>query len=186
MNINDAFPSKYLKSGDVPEDSDLPLTIKSVSVETVGQGDDAEQKPIIHFEETEKGLVLNKTNAETISRLHTPETDNWPGKRIALFSTEVDFGGKQTLALRVRMKSPKQTTQAAPVSGDPTEGLYANTSAFSLTTVRQWTDLVKRAMAAGVVMSFNLDETDTPQNLGTRVNAIKAQIEKANKPEVMF
>ena len=107
MNINNAFPSKYLKSGDIPEDSDLALTIKSVAFETVGQGEDAETKPIIYFAETDKGLVLNKTNANAIAHLYGPETDAWTGKRISLFSTEVDFAGKMTLALRVRLKAPK-------------------------------------------------------------------------------
>jgi hypothetical protein len=107
MNINNAFPSKWLKSGDAEED--LTLTIKSVAIEEVGSGDNTEQKPVLYFDETEKGMVLNKTNAETISTLHTPETDNWIGNKITLFATEVDFGGKQTLALRVRMRAPKKS-----------------------------------------------------------------------------
>jgi len=107
MNINNAFPSKWLKSGDIPEDTDLVLTINKVEVQEVGQGEEAEQKPVIFFAETDKGMVLNKTNAGTISKLYTPETDAWLGKRIALFSTEVDFGGNQTLAIRVRMKPPQ-------------------------------------------------------------------------------
>ena len=107
MNINNSFPSKWLKSGDVPEDTDLLLTIKAVEIETVGQGEDAEEKPVMYFNETDKGLVLNKTNAATISALYTPETDNWTGKKISLFSTEVQYGNKMTLALRVRTKAPK-------------------------------------------------------------------------------
>ena len=106
MNINNAFPSKYLKSGDI-EDADLILTITEVVQETVGQGEDAESKPIVYFAETEKGMVLNKTNANAIAGMYGPETDGWAGKRIALFATEVDFAGKQTLALRVRLKAPK-------------------------------------------------------------------------------
>jgi hypothetical protein len=122
MNIQNAFPSKWLKSGDV-EEGDLNLTIKSVQIEDIGQGDNQETKPVIYFDETDKGMVLNKTNADTISRLHTPETDNWIGKKISIFATEVDFAGKQTLALRVRMKAPKpaQTVSAAKATTNPTE-----------------------------------------------------------------
>jgi hypothetical protein len=104
MNINNLFPSKYLKSGDLEED--LTLTIKSIIQENIGQGEKQEVKPILYFSETEKGMVLNKTNANTISSLYGPETDAWPGKRITVFATEVDFAGKQTLALRVRMRQP--------------------------------------------------------------------------------
>jgi len=125
MNIQTAFPSKWLKSGDIPEDSDMLLTIARVEVETVGQGDEAEQKPVIYFDETEKGMVLNKTNADTISKLHTPETDNWIGKRIALFATEVDFAGKQTLALRVRLRAPQISKPAAIKPSDPVTMFWA-------------------------------------------------------------
>lgn len=116
MNINNAFPSKYLKSGDV-ENGDLVLTIARVTTETVGQGADAEQKPIVYFSETEKGLVLNKVNANSISNLYGPETDAWTGRRIALFSTEVDFAGRPTLALRVRLKAPNGNTPAKVPAG---------------------------------------------------------------------
>lgn len=120
MNINNAFPSKYLKSGDLPENGDLALTIKEVSLETVGQDADAEQKPIVYFDETDKGMVLNKTNALTIANLYGPETSGWTGKRIALFATEVDFAGKQTLAIRVRLRAP-----AAPPNGNRRADLLA-------------------------------------------------------------
>lgn len=108
MNIDAAFPSKYLKASDIG-DGDMPLTIKEVVIENIGQGEDIESKPILYFVETEKGLVLNKTNSNTIKGLYTAETDNWAGKMIALFATEVDFAGKQTLALRVRMKAPAKS-----------------------------------------------------------------------------
>ncbi len=108
MNIEQAFPSKYLKADtDIPESGDLIVTIDSVASETMGQGEKASTKPIVYFREVDKGLVLNKTNATTIAKLHGPETDNWPGKMVALFATEVDFQGKQTLAIRVRLKAPK-------------------------------------------------------------------------------
>jgi hypothetical protein len=176
MNINNAFPSKWIKSGDIPEDADLILTIASVSVEEVGSEENQESKPVVYFKENEKGLVLNKTNAETIANLYTPETENWQGKRIALFATEVSYGGKQTLGIRIRLKPPK-----APVgvSGDPTEGLYANTSTLAPETVQKWTGLVKKAIAAKVVMNFSLDETDDAEQLAARVAVVKQAIADA-------
>jgi hypothetical protein len=118
MNINTAFPSKYLKADEL--DGDTVFTIAGVSVENVGTAQKAESKPVISFEETDKGLVLNKTNANTISSLYGPDTDDWSGKRVTLFATEVDFQGKQTLAIRVRMKKPAngQATPAAPRQQD--------------------------------------------------------------------
>jgi hypothetical protein len=135
MNINNSFPSKYLKSGDI-DDQDLILTIRNVTVEDIGQGESKEHKPVVYFHEIEKGMVLNKTNATTISSMYGPETDNWPGKKISVFATEVDFQGKQTLSLRVRTRSP----QVQPVtvggngnsaaSGEQWEQFYTLASQF--------------------------------------------------------
>lgn len=139
MNIQNAFPSKWLKSGDV-EEGDLTLTIRSVAMEDIGSGENQETKPVLYFEETEKGMVLNKTNADTISKLHTPETDNWIGKKITIFATEVDFAGKQTLALRVRIRAPKPNGNgqhapavAAAPAADPITSfwLYANSHSIN-------------------------------------------------------
>ena len=121
MNINTLYPSKYLSASDC-EDEDLHLTIRGVRVEQVGE----EQKPMLYFQESEKPLVLNKTNAKTVSTLHGAETNDWKGKRITLYSTEVEFGGKTQLGIRIRLKAPKATAVAAgsavndaPLDDDP-------------------------------------------------------------------
>ena len=105
MNIDTAFPSTWLKSADV--ETDLHLTIKGVVLEKVGQGEDEEFKPVVYFTETNKGLVLNKVNSSVIRDLYGQETDDWQGKRITLFQTQVDFRGKPTMAIRVRLKPPQ-------------------------------------------------------------------------------
>lgn len=111
MKISEAFPSKYLKADEL--EGDVTYTIREVQMETIGQGQDADEKPVVYFEETEKGLALNKTNANTISGLHGGDTDYWTGKKITLFSTEVDFQGRQTLAIRIRMRKPAPKPQGA-------------------------------------------------------------------------
>jgi hypothetical protein len=107
MNANDMFPSNWLKASDVPDD-DMILTIKSLAKEEIG----TDTKWVVYFDEVEKGLVLNKTNNDTIIGLHGQETDGWIGKTIALFATEVAFQGKQTMALRIRMRQPKIISKA--------------------------------------------------------------------------
>ena len=133
MNIKNAYPSKWLTSADIPEDADLALTIKAVSEEKVGQGEAAQSKPVIYFQEVEKGMVCNKTNATTIANLYGPETDNWPGQRIALFATEVDYQGKQTLAIRVRLKAPKSApaeTVHPPLAYKDALALYCSSTGY--------------------------------------------------------
>lgn len=100
-------------------------------MEDVGSAAETELKPVLYFRETEKGLVLNKTNASTISGLYGPETDEWGGKKIALFGQEVDFQGRQVLAIRVRMKKPQSAAQepvaaAAPSGGQPDGDPFAD------------------------------------------------------------
>jgi hypothetical protein len=77
-NINDAFPSKYLKASDL-DGENVTVTITHVAFEEVGK--DKEMRPILFYEGSEKGIVLNKTNATNISKLYGSETDDWGGKK---------------------------------------------------------------------------------------------------------
>ncbi len=167
MNINDSFPSRWLKATDVPEDSDLLLTIADVEVQTVGQNEDAEEKPVVTFRETEKGLVLNKTNAATISGLYGAETDAWTGKKIALFATEVQFGSQMTMALRVRMKAPK-ASGAAP----------ATTNGSSSNAWKRWYKASAEAEKAGLPVP-NLDDAASDDEVLAAIKALENKIADA-------
>jgi len=102
MNIESAFPSTYIKASDLLGRS-ARVTIRNVLMETVGQ----EQKPILYFNGKEKGLVLNRTNANTISTLFGPNTDDWEGAEVELFPAMVDFQGRSVEAVRVRIAPRK-------------------------------------------------------------------------------
>lgn len=119
MNINDAFPSQYLKASDL-NGSQPVVTIARVEIEPVGRSKD--MKPIAYFAGKDKGLVLNKTNSKKIAEIAgTAETDDWAGTRIRLYATEVDFQGDQVEAIRVKApgSSVKATVKpAAPPADD--------------------------------------------------------------------
>lgn len=103
MNVNSLFPSKYLRAADL--EGDTAFTIRDVLMELIGQDDEA-AKPVLYFDEVEQGMVLNKTNAGSISTvLKSSDTDDWVGKQITIFPTQVDFGGKQVEAIRVRIRA---------------------------------------------------------------------------------
>lgn len=103
VNINGAFPSKYLKAHDLAKPT--AATISHVTVEEIGDG---EPKPVVHFKNAEKGLVLNKTNASIICEvLGTSETDDWAGKRITLYATKTEFQGKRVDCIRVSDQPPQ-------------------------------------------------------------------------------
>lgn len=111
MNINKSFPSNYLKASDI-EGENLTLTVASVAEEEIGQQRD--KKPVVYFEEVERGLVLNKTNAVTISEvLGSYETAEWVGKKITLYPLEVEWQGKMVESIRVRLRAPRPASAAA-------------------------------------------------------------------------
>lgn len=111
MKIDELYPSRWLKASDVTRP--VLATIKSVSVEEVG---DAEDKPVLHFQGDVKAMVLNRTNSITIAALYGDDTDHWIGKQLVLFSTKVQFQSRLVDAIRVR--APKQQA-AAPAPPPP-------------------------------------------------------------------
>lgn len=96
MDINEVFAGQYLKATDLKG-----RTIKAI-IESVERGDESvDGKPVMHFVGKEKGMVLNKTNAHVLADSFGPETDNWNGKEVKLFSARVTFQGKMTDGLRI-------------------------------------------------------------------------------------
>lgn len=103
MNINNLFPSKYLKAADLPEDEAVSFKIAKIKLEEIGK--DKDTKPVIYFEGEEKGLVANKTNCRIIaSIIGSDEIDDWIGQTIRLYRTEVEFQGDSVEAIRVKRK----------------------------------------------------------------------------------
>ena len=121
MNINNAFPSAYLKASDLGETQPV-VSIDRVEVEPVGR--DKDMKPVIYFAGKTKGMVLNKTNSRKIAEIAgSPDTDDWRGVQIKLFATEVDFQGETVEAIRV--KAPFQKIAAKKPVPPPPEPEYA-------------------------------------------------------------
>lgn len=99
-NINDAFPSKYLKGSDL-KGAEPVVTIDRVDFEPVGR--EREMKAVIYFAGKEKGLVLNKTNATKITQIAgSPQTEDWSGIRLKLYVAEQEFGGETYEVVRVK------------------------------------------------------------------------------------
>jgi hypothetical protein len=97
MNIDDVFPSNFLKANDL-QGTTPTVVIDRIEMQDIGD----DRKAVIYFQGKQKGVVLNKTNAGNISEKHGKETGNWIGKRVVLFAAWVDFNGKSTEAIRIR------------------------------------------------------------------------------------
>lgn len=105
MNVNDFVQTPYLKGYDLAGRT-VNVTIRALTVETVGAPGQQEQKPVLWFEGTDRGLICNKVNLVAIARLHGPETDEWPGKRVSLRSELVRAFGGEHLVVRVGPVKP--------------------------------------------------------------------------------
>lgn len=108
-NVNDLFPSNYMKAGaDVPEGHELTLTCDAVTMEKLGD----DEKPVLSFSDYDKSLVLNKTNANTIAGMYGAQTEKWRGRKVTLIHQWVDFQGRMVEGLRVKPRVPQQATAA--------------------------------------------------------------------------
>jgi hypothetical protein len=117
MKIGAAFPSSYLKASDL-QGKAVRVTIDSVSTETLGD----DRKAVLHFVGKEKGLVLNKTNANRIvEATGSDETDDWEGWSITLYATKVDYQGKRVDAIRVDDRPGSSKAPARKATPPPRE-----------------------------------------------------------------
>jgi hypothetical protein len=116
-NINDAFPSNYLKASDLAGRQAV-VTMDRVEFEPVGR--EREMKAVLYFVGKQKGMVLNKTNAKKITDItQSALTEEWPGHAIVLYPTETEFGGETVECIRIKpvAKQPSRMTPApTPVS----------------------------------------------------------------------
>ena len=108
MNINDAFPSTYLKAADLKDKGDVKVKIAEFGK---AEMDDGVYKPVLKFVGAQKALVLNRTNATTISEAFGPNTENWIGREVILFVMKVQ--GPNGLTDGIRMRAVSSVTRSA-------------------------------------------------------------------------
>lgn len=86
---------------------DVTLTIRKVEAKKLKSAKGEETKPIVYFERTNKGFVLNVTNREIVAGLYGYKTSAWIGKQITIYPTQTSVGGKVVDTIRVRPTVPK-------------------------------------------------------------------------------
>ena len=119
-NINDAFPSKYLKCSDLRGARPV-VTIARFVIEKVAKSRDGkEQKPVIYFVGKEKGLMLNKTNAMKITEIiGSAITEEWIGHAIRLYPSVTTFAGEKVECIRVQAVGTQRMTMTKPPPPPP-------------------------------------------------------------------
>lgn len=146
------FPNKMLLLGsqNLNEGEELIAIISFVQVEEIKNQQGATEKvPVARFENAPP-MVLNITNTRTIASLYGERYDEWAGKAIQIYATEVNAFGQKTTALRIREAIP-----------DTNQDVSGHESALRACTTMQ--DLQKVFMAI-------------PKHLKPRLVAIKDEM----------
>lgn len=97
--------SDYMKAEDIGTNM-WTMTIANADLKEFDNGD---RKIVLQFDDFDKSLPLNVTNARAIADLYGGDTDKWVGRQIMLFTMPVDYQGKMVQAVRVR--APQQQTR---------------------------------------------------------------------------
>ena len=127
FNVNEVYASEsnWLKAADLQKQKHRAV-ISDVQMREMEQDGKKQRKLELHFQGKDKTLLLNKTNCDTISYIHGPDTDAWLGKEIVLFPTMVDFGGRSVEAIRIEMplqEAAPQSLQQGVAQGYSADGL---------------------------------------------------------------
>ena len=108
MKISEEFGGSYLKAADL-KGKQVRVIIDNVSRELFRDDKGGEaQKLVVWFRGKEKGLVLNKTNAESIAAMHGDDTDDWTGREIRLYAANVQAFGEMMKAIRIVDEVPAE------------------------------------------------------------------------------
>jgi hypothetical protein len=115
------YDSNWLYAFDL-QGRDVTVTIREVKVAKVKNATKEERKPILYFKESKdaRGLVLCKTNGHSIAAMYGPNVDLWPEKRITLYPTQTNFGGKQVDCIRIRPMIPAAKAKAGEFANPDT------------------------------------------------------------------
>ncbi len=190
MHVDLLHPTRFLKSGEF-KGRDVTFTIADVQLEELEREDNSkERKGIVAFRETEKLLVLNKTNSKCLSAMFGVETESWKGKRATFFPfpmkdpfTKEDITGIRVrgspditapVSVSIKLRKKKAQTMTMQKTGGAPVPLAGDELAAEL-------DAISKLIAATEATPAACDAAWTA-GLGRRINALPPP-EKATKTE---
>jgi hypothetical protein len=107
-SYDDIYGSKFLAASDVKK----PFTARIETVDTVDfarEGERPKKKKVLTLKGISKPVVVNKTNADTLSEAFGKDFDDWIDKRITGKAERTQFGGKPTMGLRLYPAAGEKT-----------------------------------------------------------------------------
>ena len=116
-SYDDIYGGKYLSAANTP--NDRILTVKAVTIEAFEKtGEKTRRKAALWFDDEERALILNTTNAGTMASTFGKDFSAWVGREIEVRNEPVFFAGKMVPSLRVYPKrgKPIETLTGRPPS----------------------------------------------------------------------
>lgn len=103
--------SPFIKGDDLEEGERTIVTIKTAEEVDFPSGD---KVPVLSFLELDQKLTLNKTRIKKCVELLGEDTDEWIGKKIAIYPIDVQFNGKTMPGVAVAAPPKKAKGVANP------------------------------------------------------------------------
>jgi hypothetical protein len=130
MKRSDVFPSQYLAKDDV--NPPVQAIIKEVVQEMVSGDDTKENKPVMHFRDGIKPMILNTTNWTVCEESFGLDSDDWTGKAVELYvDPTVMYAGKRVGGVRLRIPA---SGAAAPARADANQWATIDDAVAALST----------------------------------------------------
>jgi len=107
MNIFSSALFEYLIAEMLPRDGQVTLTISKLEEKAISGPRGESMKPVAHFVERPKMLILNKTNVKALVKVLGPETNDWVGAKVALGVEDVRVGRESVPSIRIKAVTPK-------------------------------------------------------------------------------
>lgn len=93
----------YLGSHNLEQGEEMLLTIaRFEGEENIKTKDGEKVKMVLYFNENVQKMILNITNANTLTSLYSSHPEDWVGKKVSVHSVKVKAFGSTVDALRIR------------------------------------------------------------------------------------
>jgi hypothetical protein len=99
-DFDDLYGSQYLAATDLKR----PFTavIEEIDKQDFArQGERQKMKVVLHLKGVKKPIVVNKTNALSLSEHYGKDYDEWVGKPVTVKAERTSYNGKPTMGLRL-------------------------------------------------------------------------------------
>lgn len=102
MNVNQMFPSRYLRGAELA--GPVNVTIAEIRQETAYKpGVGQTEIYVLYCKNARRGVVLSKALAFSIAQaLGEPDTDKWAGRALTLFPQSMRVAGSDLVCIRAR------------------------------------------------------------------------------------